>query len=198
MSVAFVGIVGSREFPNSLVVSEFVKSLPDNAIVVSGGQPRGVDGFAKAAALRKGLHYIEFGPAHFFGIPYQAEFFFSRNSQIVAHSDILHAFMHRESGGTMHTVRKAVRRGIPVVITDRFGKEVPLCRESHYGCTVHEPYISISGFAPKFICPKCGLSMFQESPDKVMFCPFCNNAFPPEGTTRIDPDGTFTDRKRTL
>ena len=60
----YVGIVGSREFPQLERVADFVRKLAakyPGAVVVSGGA-RGVDRAGEAAAERGGLEIISFRP----------------------------------------------------------------------------------------------------------------------------------------
>lgn len=56
-----VGIVGSRDFPDLEMVRAFVRSLPKDACVVSGGA-RGVDQAAESEALNRGLTVCSFRP----------------------------------------------------------------------------------------------------------------------------------------
>ena len=64
-----VGIVGARIYTNKLKVKEFVFNLKekfgDDVEIVSGGQMRGADGYAKKFALEFDMKYVEFPPRHY-------------------------------------------------------------------------------------------------------------------------------------
>jgi len=57
-----VGIVGARIYTNKLKVKEFVYSLKekfgDDVEIVSGGQSKGADGYAKKFALEFDMKYL--------------------------------------------------------------------------------------------------------------------------------------------
>ena len=96
----------------------------DDLIIVSGGQPKGADGFAKKCALELNVTYHEFPPRHYtwnsycvepayeYGKPYYPKNFFDRNTQIAEYSDIIVCFIPKEttikqSKGTYDTYTKA-------------------------------------------------------------------------------------------
>lgn len=56
-----VAIVGSRDYKDLEAVRRFVRSLPENACVVSGGA-RGVDQAAEAEAFAEGFALVSFRP----------------------------------------------------------------------------------------------------------------------------------------
>jgi hypothetical protein len=64
-----VGIVGSREFVGGSKIRKFIYKLKENygdeLEIVSGGQKKGADGFAKKYALELDVTYVEFPPAHY-------------------------------------------------------------------------------------------------------------------------------------
>lgn len=62
-----VAIVGSREFPELDRVRDFVRSLPEDACVISGGA-RGVDQAAEVEAQRRGLFVESYRPVKDHGI----------------------------------------------------------------------------------------------------------------------------------
>lgn len=107
-----VAIVGSREFPNLDQVREYVRTLPPDTIVISGGA-RGVDRTVEYEARRIGLE-VEIWPANWNRYGKRAGFL--RNQDIVNSADELIAFWDGQSRGTLHSVELARERGIPVRI----------------------------------------------------------------------------------
>jgi predicted Rossmann fold nucleotide-binding protein DprA/Smf involved in DNA uptake len=131
-----VGIVGARIYTNKLKVKEFVYNLKEkfgeDVEVVSGGQPKGADGYAKKFALEFDMNYVEFPPAHYqynqhcilgrdnYGKRYHVVNFFNRNKQIAEYSDYLVAFIPEgyKSNGTLNTISHAEKLNKKVVILD--------------------------------------------------------------------------------
>lgn len=131
------GIVGSRDFQGASLIRKFIfelkKKLGDDLVVVSGGQPKGADGFAKKYALEFDIKYVEFPPAHYnwnehcikeayhYSKEYQGYYFFQRNQEVAEYSDVIVAFIPRtweieDSGGTHDTCKRATKLGKKVVI----------------------------------------------------------------------------------
>lgn len=117
-----IGIVGSRRRTDRQSVIDLVNSLPEDSVVISGGC-RGVDTWAKEAALNRGLQYKEFSPQ--WPKPYnpnmsyfeQCEVFYARNRQIAEASDTIYAFVSSDrKGGTENTIKHAEELGKQVVI----------------------------------------------------------------------------------
>ena len=109
-----VAIVGSRSWVGMISIVDFVKSLPRNMIVVTGGAP-GADSMAESAAMSAGLTVVvckanwqkwgrQAGPI--------------RNIAIVEIADVIVAFWDGKSPGTQDTINKAKRAG----------KRVEICR----------------------------------------------------------------------
>ena len=133
-----VGIVGARIYTNKLKVKEFVFSLKekfgDDVEVVSGGQMKGADGYAKKFALEFDMRYVEFPPRHYtynqhcildrkeYGKPYRVTNYFDRNKEIAEYSDYLVAFIPEgyKSNGTLDTISHAQKMKKKVVILDWF------------------------------------------------------------------------------
>ena len=131
-----VGIVGARIYTNKLKVKEFVYKLKEqfgeNVEVVSGGQPKGADGYAKKFALEFDMNYVEFPPRHYqynqhcildrdnYGKSYHVVNFFDRNKQIAEYSDYIVAFIPEgyKSNGTLDTISHAEKLKKKVVILD--------------------------------------------------------------------------------
>lgn len=126
-----VGIVGSRDYPRLGGVVQYVRELPEDAVVVSGGA-RGVDRTAAKIARDRGLKVIEHLPAKGqpFGIAAR-----KRNAKIVAASRRLVAFIapcrkcdqqgecqaNGWTHGTMSAIRMAEQKGIPIEVFDQNG-----------------------------------------------------------------------------
>ena len=129
-----VGIVGSRTYTNRRKIKEFVYKLKekfdDKVEIVSGGQLKGADGFAKKFALEFDMKYVEFPPRHYtynqhcvldeshYGKRYYPKNFFDRNKQIVEYSDYIVAFMikDKQTSGTMNTIETAQKMNKKVII----------------------------------------------------------------------------------
>lgn len=116
MSAERVAIVGSRNYPNREQVVDFVRQLPEETIVVSGGAA-GVDTWAEQAARRRGLGVLVFCVAE--GQPNRWSFreaAFLRNARIVAESDRVVAFWDGRSSGTHNSIQQAARMLKPTTI----------------------------------------------------------------------------------
>lgn len=117
-----LGVVGSREWPDRRFVFGILHALVKNhdvEVIVSGGQPKGVDGwaedFADAMGLDKSIHL----PAHWLDesdprhAPYAVANYYERNQLIVDDSTFVVAFCWRGSSGTMDTVTRCRRDAVP-------------------------------------------------------------------------------------
>lgn len=113
-----VGIVGSRRRTDPDTVSRFVTSLPAGTMIVTGGA-RGPDSWAESAARAADLPVQVFRP-ELKDVRNRGEAsrrYYDRNQLIVDHSDELVALVASDrKGGTEDTIRRAVKRGIPVTI----------------------------------------------------------------------------------
>lgn len=104
-----VAIVGSRDYPDLEQVREYVRGLPPETIVVSGGAA-GVDRTAELEAKEQGLNVTIFYARcdlHGKGAG------FARNKLIVANCDRVVAFWDGGSRGTKHTIGVAKEMGKP-------------------------------------------------------------------------------------
>ncbi len=117
-----IAIVGSRNYPNRMVVQDFIERLPKACVVLSGGAA-GVDTWAVEAAKDVGLeasvfeadwnaHGRKAGPI--------------RNASIVAECDRLVAFWDGKSRGTLNSIYQAYRATKPVEVYDGRGKALIL------------------------------------------------------------------------
>ena len=129
-----VGIIGSRTYTNKRKVKEFVFKLKeqfgDDVEIISGGQPKGADGYAKKYALEFDMKYVEFPPRHYsynqhcildsehYGKKYYPSNFNDRNKQIAEYSDVIIAFMVKDkyTNGTMDTIKEAQKLNKKVTI----------------------------------------------------------------------------------
>ena len=128
-----IGIVGSRRYTNTRRIREVIYDLKerfgDKLVIVSGGQPKGVDGYAKKWALYFNVKYVEFPPAHYnwnqycikeaydYGKPYRVYYYNNRNTEIAEYSEYVFCFIPdfmksiEESRGTYDTYKKAKKLG---------------------------------------------------------------------------------------
>ena len=120
-----IGIVGARKYTNKRKIKEFVYKLKqqfgEDVEIISGGQPKGADGYAKKFALEFDMKYVEFPPRHYqynqhcildrndYGKSYHVVNFFDRNKQIAEYSDYIVAFIPEgyKSNGTLDTISHA-------------------------------------------------------------------------------------------
>jgi hypothetical protein len=112
-----IGIVGSREFPQTKLVEWFVRDLPKGVTVLSGGA-RGVDAAAAEHARKCGLALEECLP-DLTGCVERLDFtrrYYERNQRIVDGCDMLVAFTEKDHGGTWDTIKRAVKANKPVKI----------------------------------------------------------------------------------
>lgn len=100
---AVLAIVGSRDYPRLDLVREFVASLKQSTVVISGGA-RGVDRVAADAARKRGMTVDEFH-ADWDRDGRRAGFL--RNNKLVQVCDYLVAFWDGSSTGTAYTIQKA-------------------------------------------------------------------------------------------
>ena len=129
-----VAIVGSRKYTNKRRVQEFVFKLKerygDELEIVSGGQKQGADGYAKKYAIEFDVKYSEFPPAHYqynqhcvlesynYSKPYAVWHYHERNSNLVAYSDVVTAFIPKgiTSKGTNSALKEAEKKDKKYVI----------------------------------------------------------------------------------
>lgn len=107
-----VAVVGSREWPDSDAVTDYVNSLEPGTTVVSGGA-RGVDQWAEIAALDRGLPTLIFKPDW---DQHGNAAGFIRNMDIVDHADRVVAFWCNGSKGTKSSIDYAREQGKPVLV----------------------------------------------------------------------------------
>lgn len=98
--VVKIAIVGSRSYANPSEVSDYVKSLPEGTIIVTGGAD-GVDSWAESAARTRGFEVIIY-PADW--RKYGRGAGHIRNRQIVETCDKLVAFWDEVSPGTRSSI----------------------------------------------------------------------------------------------
>ena len=108
-----VAIVGSRHFSDLVRVTEYVKSLPARASIITGSAS-GVDAAATRAAREKGVP-VQVIPASFDELADPARSA-ARNQRLVDACDVLVAFWDGSSQGTRTTVERALDSGKEVHI----------------------------------------------------------------------------------
>lgn len=107
-----VAIVGSRDYADLERVRAYVRALPLDTVIVSGGA-RGVDTAAEMAAKDRGMrvliHLPDYG-AHGRSAP------LVRNDAIIRDCHRLVAFWDGRSRGTLDAARRARAAGKPVEV----------------------------------------------------------------------------------
>ena len=102
-----IAIVGSREYPNLAEVRDYVMSLPDDTVVITGGA-RGVDQMAEDTARARGLkvvvHRAEWDKHGKAAGPI-------RNRLVVEDCDRLVAFWDEVTPGTKNAISQASKAG---------------------------------------------------------------------------------------
>lgn len=116
-----LGIVGSRKLqgnPRAYDVIRRTLKHCEPTVVISGRSPGGgIDIMAVEVAQEMGIPFHEFPPQPKDNT-YQARLdaLFARNTQIAEASDVLLAItLPGGTSGTADTIKKAMRRGIPVI-----------------------------------------------------------------------------------
>jgi hypothetical protein len=117
-----VAIIGSRSYPRPDLVAVFVATLPEDAVIVSGGA-RGADIFAENAARARGLETLIF-PADWENLGRRAGPI--RNQQIIDHADSVVAFWDGRSRGTLHSLALARRANLPIQVFGPDGAPIDL------------------------------------------------------------------------
>lgn len=107
-----VAVVGSRNFKYLDLVKDYIDSLPDKTVVVTGGA-RGVDAAAEDAARKRGLEVVVVTPDY---SSYGHIATKVRNSVIARMADKVTAFWDGLSGGTANTLAWAAVWGRPVEV----------------------------------------------------------------------------------
>ena len=103
-----VAIVGSRRFADLDRVTEYVKSLPQRASIITGSAS-GVDAAATKAARAKGIP-VQVMPASFDELS-DAGKSAARNQRLIDACDVLVAFWDGVSKGTRATIERALDSG---------------------------------------------------------------------------------------
>jgi hypothetical protein len=107
-----VAVVGSREWTDHLMIRDFIYSLDEDDVVISGGA-RGVDQFAELYARERGLAVLVFSPAW---DTHGRKAGLIRNQDIVDACDRLVAFWDKSSKGTAHALNLARAADKPVLV----------------------------------------------------------------------------------
>jgi predicted Rossmann fold nucleotide-binding protein DprA/Smf involved in DNA uptake len=107
-----LAVIGSRSFPNEAKVREFIRTLPKEWEIVSGGA-MGPDTWAVDEAEKLGMNRCVFY-AQWKGSDKLAGF--RRNTLVANYADAVVAFVAGRASGTMDTVKKAVALRRPVFV----------------------------------------------------------------------------------
>jgi predicted Rossmann fold nucleotide-binding protein DprA/Smf involved in DNA uptake len=103
-----VAIVGSRHYPDPGRVTDYVKSLPARASIITGSAS-GVDAAATKAGRERGIP-VNVMPASFEELA-DASRSAARNQRLVDACDVLVAFWDGTSRGTRTTIDRALDSG---------------------------------------------------------------------------------------
>jgi molybdopterin-biosynthesis enzyme MoeA-like protein len=112
-----IAIVGSRNYNPAQVIEDRLTAMGHrygrSMVVVSGGEPTGVDKTARVVAESLGIEVVEHLPKR-----KERKEFFARNTLIANDCDELWALFAPgpRSPGTSDTLAKARRRGIPTFV----------------------------------------------------------------------------------
>lgn len=109
-----LAIVGSRDYPDLNAVRGYVRELPADTLVISGGA-RGVDRTAASEAYLCGLQRLIHLPDRDL-YPDIREALFQRNELIARDCDQMVAFWDGQSRGTAHAIGCAHKLGRPVTV----------------------------------------------------------------------------------
>lgn len=109
-----LAVIGSREYPNMDLVTEFVLALAskEKLVIVSGGA-RGVDLAAETAAKSAGVE-TDIYPADWDNLGKKAGYV--RNTAMSKVVDRCVAFWDLKSRGSKHMINECLKRGVPVTI----------------------------------------------------------------------------------
>ena len=107
-----IGIVGSRNFGDLEKVKEYVKSLDEETVIVSGGA-KGVDETAAKMGEELGMKIVIFKPDW---EQYGRSAGIIRNKEICVYSDMICAFWDGKSKGTKNTIDTAKKMNMIVQV----------------------------------------------------------------------------------
>lgn len=107
-----IAVVGSRNWKDLLKIKNFIDTLDEETVVISGGAI-GVDRAAEQLAKMRGLETKIF-PADW--KKYGRSAGMRRNNDIVNEADRIVAFWDGESKGTYHTICLSAKAGKPLLI----------------------------------------------------------------------------------
>lgn len=100
-----IAIVGSRNWEQWFLISDFIETLPPDTVIISGGA-KGADSIAEKWAHEYGLTTEIYLPDW---DKYGKSAGFLRNTEIVAHADMVVAFWDGQSKGTLNTIEQALK-----------------------------------------------------------------------------------------
>lgn len=111
-SPVYVGIVGSRQYPNHEHIHELMEALTENDIVVTGCAYSGADQIARSYKTKAMYRIIVQANWHSQG----KKAGFVRNPEIIRLSDVVFAFWDGQSAGTLNSINHAKATNKKVVV----------------------------------------------------------------------------------
>ncbi len=118
--MAFIGIVGARQFKDKRAVEDLVGSLPKDSIIVTSGCA-GVCTWTQSKAKQRDLEVLVYAPdltniRSRYDIPKR---YYQRNRALIEKCDFVHAFTSKENGytgGTRFEIEYATKISVPVKV----------------------------------------------------------------------------------
>ncbi|WP_157067267.1 hypothetical protein [Desulfosarcina cetonica] len=109
----YVGIVGARKYKDKQSVVDLVHSLPKNSIILTSSC-RGVCTWAAEAARAAGFEIRVYAPdlRNIRDRSDMVERYYSRNRELIAACEVIHAFISQEGG---YTGAPATKSATPTV-----------------------------------------------------------------------------------
>lgn len=116
--ILYIGFVGSRRYKDEEYVRKVVRSIVDKDDVLVSGGAKGPDSYAESEAKKLKAKTVIFRPdLRKVNNKYDAiKAYYERNRKIAERSDIIHAFVVDDKGGTWNTIKWAKKLGKMVII----------------------------------------------------------------------------------
>lgn len=116
----YIGIVGARKFKRKKCIQNFVNTLPEDSVIVTGAC-NGVCAWVTEQAKKNKIDVLVYKPdlKHTQSYYEVAEKYYQRNRELIEKCDFVYAFVGEENGltgGTKYEVEYAVKLGKPVKI----------------------------------------------------------------------------------
>ncbi len=114
-----IAIIGSRTYKNLPNINILLSKLDPGQCTIISGAGKGVDTYAERVAYKLGFDVDTYPPDW---NRYGKSAGFKRNHDIIENACKVYAFWDGESKGTLHSIKLAEEKGIPVIIV----RDVPL------------------------------------------------------------------------